>query len=542
MTNAIHITGSRDPKSNGQISLVHPAESYGRQEGSPLSESERRFREMIDALPAAIYTTDAAGRITHFNPAAAAFAGRTPELGTDEWCVTWKLYYPDGRPMPHHECPMAIALREGREVRGAEAIAERPDGTRVWFTPYPTALRDDSGRIIGAINMLVDITERKEAERTLREQTYRLATLNRISRDISRKLDQDEIIHQIVDIATELCGAEFGAFFYNVKNEDGESYMLYALSGAPKEAFSKFPLPRNTPLFEPTFRGASVVRSADIRNDPRYGQAGPLHGMPKGHFPVASYLAVPVVSRSGEVHGGLFFGHREPGRFTEAMEDLIAGVAAHTAIALDNAKLFQAAQLEIDQRRRAEENKELLFREMKHRVKNTITLSQAIAVQTLDDDEKRVAFLSRLHALAEAQDLLTEENWDRAALREVARRALAPYQKTLGDRLQTNGPNTWLSADRALAMTLLFHELATNAAKYGALSNGKGSVRVTWDVSEEPAQLNLCWQELEGPAVAPPRKKGFGSRLMERSVRGAGGNISVMFEPTGVICRVELPL
>ncbi len=129
-----------------------------------LRESERRFRQMIDALPAAVYTTDAEGRLTHFNPACVEFSGRTPELGTDQWCVSWKLYHADGTPMPHDECPMAIALKEGRIVRGAEAIVERPDGTRLWFTPYPTPLRDAEGKIIGGINMLLDITERKRAE------------------------------------------------------------------------------------------------------------------------------------------------------------------------------------------------------------------------------------------------------------------------------------------------------------------------------------------------------------------------------------------
>lgn len=130
-----------------------------------IEERERQFREIIDHLPAAIYTTDADGRLTHFNPAAVEFSGRTPELGTDRWCVSWKLYYPDGSPMPHNECPMAIALKEGRVIEGAEAIAECPDGTRRWFTPFPTPLRDRDGKIIGGINMLVDITERKEAER-----------------------------------------------------------------------------------------------------------------------------------------------------------------------------------------------------------------------------------------------------------------------------------------------------------------------------------------------------------------------------------------
>src|ERR1041384_7668167 len=128
------------------------------------SETGRRFREMFDALPAAIYMTDADGRLTYFNPAAVEFSGRVPELGTHQWCVTWKLYYPDGSPMPHDKCPMAIAIKEGRIIRGAEAIAERPDGKRVWFQPFPTPLRDANGRIGGGVNMLVNITERKQAE------------------------------------------------------------------------------------------------------------------------------------------------------------------------------------------------------------------------------------------------------------------------------------------------------------------------------------------------------------------------------------------
>lgn len=130
-----------------------------------LHESERRFRDLLGALPAAVYTTDADGRITYYNQAAIELAGREPRLGSDEWCVTWKLYHPDGSPMPHDQCPMAIALKEDRPVRGAEAVAERPDGSRVPFIPYPTPLHDESGALIGAVNMLVDITERKNAEK-----------------------------------------------------------------------------------------------------------------------------------------------------------------------------------------------------------------------------------------------------------------------------------------------------------------------------------------------------------------------------------------
>ena len=139
----------------------------------PFGESERYFRQMIDALPAAIYTTDANGHLTHFNPAAVKLSGRTPQIGTDEWCVSWKLYRPDGTPLPHDECPMAIALKQGRVIHGEEILVERPDGTRLWCTPYPTPLRDASGKVIGGINMLLDITERKHAEQRLHDSEQR---------------------------------------------------------------------------------------------------------------------------------------------------------------------------------------------------------------------------------------------------------------------------------------------------------------------------------------------------------------------------------
>jgi PAS domain S-box-containing protein len=129
-----------------------------------LRDSERQLQELIAAIPAAIYTTDAQGKITYFNQAVAELAGRSPTIGSDEWCVTWRLYHPNGTPLPYDQCPMAIALKENRAIRNAEIMAERPDGTRVPFIPYPTPLRDSAGKIIGAINMLVDVSERKHAE------------------------------------------------------------------------------------------------------------------------------------------------------------------------------------------------------------------------------------------------------------------------------------------------------------------------------------------------------------------------------------------
>src|SRR4029078_2672728 len=128
------------------------------------------------------------------------------------------------------------------------------------------------------------------------------------------------------DAATELTTAEFGAFFYNVVDDAGESYTLYTISGVPRDAFSTFPMPRNTEVFGPTFKGTGIVRSADITKDPRYGHNAPYHGMPPGHLPVKSYLAVRVRGRTGDVIGGLFFGHSTVGRFNEQHERLAAGI------------------------------------------------------------------------------------------------------------------------------------------------------------------------------------------------------------------------
>src|SRR5262245_44339540 len=150
-------------------------------------QGNARFREIIEALPAAIYTTDAIGRITFYNEAAAAMWGHRPTLGEDQWCGSWKLYWSDGTPLPHDECPMAIALKTRQPVRDVEAVAEKPDGTRVPFAPYPTPLFDSSGQLLGAVNMLVDLTHRKQAE----ENAQRLASVVESSDDgiISKDLE-----------------------------------------------------------------------------------------------------------------------------------------------------------------------------------------------------------------------------------------------------------------------------------------------------------------------------------------------------------------
>jgi signal transduction histidine kinase len=201
-----------------------------------------------------------------------------------------------------------------------------------------------------------DVTAQQDAERREKRARETAEVLNRVGSVLSAELNPERLTQTVTDIATQAVGAEFGALFHNVLDESGESYKLHTLSGVPRESFANLPMPRNTHLFGPTFRGERVVRSDDITKDPRYGQDPPHHGTPQGHLPVRSYLAVPVRSRTGEVLGGLFFGHSRPGVFTPEAEAIAAGIAGQAAIALDNASLFEETRRSGEALRRSNED------------------------------------------------------------------------------------------------------------------------------------------------------------------------------------------
>lgn len=422
-----------------------------------------------------------------------------------------------------------------------------PDGSLHWMNVRGTAERDSRGLPSRLVGVSLDITDRKRAEETLRAETENLELLNKIGAALGGNLELEAIVQIVTDAATQLSGAQFGAFFYNVLNAEGESYTLYTISGVAREAFSKFPMPRNTQVFEPTFRGTSIMRSDDIRQDPRYGKNDPYYGMPKGHLPVVSYLAVPVISRSGAVLGGLFFGHEKPAVFSERIERLVTGIAAQAAVAIDNANLLKSAQRELEERRRFESHQELLLAELNHRVKNTLAIVLSIATQTLrasDSPEAfRQGFEARILALAEAHNLLTDGNWEGASLRAIIERVLQPYRGAgtpryviEGNRDVRVGPKT------AVSLVMALNELATNAAKYGALSNSNGTVMVNWVVSDDPAKIHLRWQETGGPPVAAPHRTGFGSRLIRALSNDAAAEVMMDFAPNGFICTFDLPL
>jgi PAS domain S-box-containing protein len=293
----------KDKKSNGlrraavSPEPVHEQFILDATEGA--RESDQRFRAMIDALPAAIYTTDANGKITHFNPACVEFCGRTPTLGSDQWCVTWKLFYPDGRPMPHDECPMATSLKEGRVVRGAEAIAERPDGKRIWFQPYPTPLFDDSGQLMGGINMLVDITERKRAEVRIQSDADALTKLNELSSRLWKMESLREGLDEMLAATIELLGADFG----NIQILDPQRRVLLieAQRGFQKEFLDFF---REVSADDGSSCGRALrtgerIIVKDVETDPDF--APMLHIVRAAGY--RSVQSTPIIGRHGRPLG-----------------------------------------------------------------------------------------------------------------------------------------------------------------------------------------------------------------------------------------------
>jgi PAS domain S-box-containing protein len=448
-------------------------------QGENLAPGDGQFRQLLDALPAAIYITDAAGVITYYNEAAAALWGLRPELGKSQWCGSWKLYWPDGRPLPHDQCPMAVALRERRPNHGLEAVAERPDGERVPFMPYATPLYDASGTFIGAVNMLVDVTDRKRAEAS----AQRLASIVEFSDDAIISKDLSGVITSWNRGAERLFG-------YTAEEAIGKPITILI----PADRQDEEPA-----ILERIRHGELIDHYETVRR------------RKDGSLVDISLTTSPVKNAEGMIIGA-------------------------SKIARD-----------ISDRRRAHEQQALLVREIKHRIKNTMAIVQAIARQTLRaiSDSEREAFFARLRALAGAHDLLTVENWSQASLQDVVDRVLEPFKEQHRDRFLIDGPDgIRLDAQKSCLMSMALHELATNAVKYGALSTAGGWVHLGWEIlSDDPPQkrFRLRWQERDGPPVAPPEHRGFGSLLIQQALDGEQHKTTLEFDPQGVICTLEMP-
>lgn len=316
---------------------------------------------IVDSALDCLITIDGEGRIHDFNPAAEETFGykREEAIGRE---LAGLILPPSRREAHRQGLARVLATGESRVTgRRLELMAMRADGSEFPIEMAVSVVRTGDGVLF--IGFLHDISKRKrqEQERTLllaqeRDARNTAELLNHIAPTLLAELDPEKLVQFITDTATALVGAEFGSFFHNVINEKGESDTLYTLSGVSREAFAGFAMPQNVGVFGPAFRGAGIVRCDDITLDPLYGKDPSYDGMPNGYLPVRSYLAAPVVARSGEVLGGLFFGHPLPGKFTAQHETILAGIAAQAAIAMDNAGLFEKAQWAQNELKRSNED------------------------------------------------------------------------------------------------------------------------------------------------------------------------------------------
>ncbi|HUG53363.1 MAG TPA: PAS domain-containing protein, partial [Vicinamibacteria bacterium] len=319
-----------------------------------LRESEEQLRQLADSIPQLAWMAGPDGRSFWYNQRWYEYTGTTFEDMKDSGFHS--VHDPELLPEVLERWQRSLATGEPFEMefplRGADRVFR-------WFLTRVNPMRDASGRVVRWFGTSTDVDQVRRIRHALEEETRVLELLNRTGTTLASSLDLQALLQSITDSATQLSGARFGAFFYNTVDERGEAFLLYTLSGAPREAFEKFGHPRATALFGPTFRGEGVIRCHDVLEDPRYGGMEPHHGMPPGHLPVRSYLAVPVVSRSGEVIGGLFFGHPQPGVFDERTERLITGVAAQAGVAIDNARLYESVH-------KAAAERELLLESERH--------------------------------------------------------------------------------------------------------------------------------------------------------------------------------
>jgi len=434
--------------------------------------------ELLEALPVAVYTTDAQGRITFYNRAAAALWGHNPALGSSQWCGSWRLYWPDGRPMRHDQCPMAIALKEGREVRGVEAIAERPDGTRVRFRPYPTPLREPSGALIGAINLLMDITEEHDAHL----ESERLAAIV-LSSD-------DAIISKTLEgrITSWNAGAR-RIFGYEASEMIGQSIFR---------------------IIPPELQGEEYEILARLQRGERIDHYETVRVAKDGRRIDVSLTVSPLHDRSGKVIGA-------------------------SKVGRDITDRKRAEKL---QRVLTEE----LSHRVKNTLATVQAIASQSLMRAKSSGDFVSGFAGRLQALANAHTLLTRTQMQGADVMALVGEqvligaANGDKISCSGPSLMLD-PQTAVH----LALVLHELATNARKYGSLSVPSGRLSVTWEMR-SNGGCSLLLSWKESDGPEVSAPRTHGFGRALIDQTVRSHGGRTSVHYRRDGLRWEIELPL
>ncbi|MGK9171579.1 PAS domain S-box protein [Inquilinus limosus] len=422
--------------------------------------TELQWQSLLRTLPVAVYMTDPDGWITFYNDAAAQLWGVRPEIGKARFNGAWKLLRLDGTPVPHSQTAMARTLRAKRPILGVETVAERPDRSRVHFIPYPTPLFNAVGRLTGAVNILIDVTERHRAE----QAAQRLAGIVESSDDAILSKDLDGTI-------TSWNGGAQHLFGYTAEELIGKPIMILV----PLDRYDE---------------EAHIL--ARLRAGERIDHLETVRRRQDGSLVEVSLSVSPVRDASGRI------------------------VGASTIVR------------DITEQRRAQERQAMLLREMNHRVKNLFALASAVvnlsarsstrADQLVEAVQGRLRALSRAHELTLA-DIRRAKPDTPTSLHALIRTIVSPYEDWAGHRVLLAGPDVTVEGHAVTGLALVFHELATNAAKYGALSDPDGRVEI--NLGTEADQLDLDWLERGGPPIeATPRADGFGARLVDGTIKG----------------------
>jgi PAS domain S-box-containing protein len=563
-------------------------------------DGEKRLHELLNALPAGVYITDAAGRITFYNEAAAALWGRRPQLNSDRWCGSWRMFWPDGTPLPHDRCPMALAI-EGEAVvdgQGQEAVIERPDGTRVPFMAFPSLLRDSDGKVVGAVNMFVDITERKRNE----EMAQRLAAIVESSDDAIVSKDLNSTITSWNKGAEQIFGYTAGeiigkpiTILIPPDRQDEEDAIINRVRGGQRiEHYETVRLRKDGRLIDISLtvspirdargniigaskiardvgerkRSEAAVRRAeqefrDFVDNATVGMhwVGPdgiiiwanrtemdMLGFTRdeyiGHHIAEFHADQPVIDSILQRLSNRETLHNCEARL-RCKDGSLREVLINSNVLWDGDRFIHTRCFtrDVTERKHSEAQIAILAREAEHRAKNVLATVQAtVHLSHADTTEGlKQAIEGRIQALANVHALFVGSRWTGAELHSLATQELSPYCQEGEARARIEGPSLLLEPAIAQTIAVTLHELATNAAKYGALSQAEGRVQIEWSRAAD-GRLVLRWTETGGPPVKPPTRRGFGTRVMEGMIGGQlKGQMRFDWREEGLVCEIILP-
>ncbi|RWK56424.1 PAS domain S-box protein [Mesorhizobium sp.] len=444
-----------------------------------LTRQDNTHRQILDSLPVAIYTTDQHGTITYFNCAAAELAGREPEVGKDKWCVTFKLFTPDGKELPHDKCPMAIALKENRPVRNQEAIAQRPDGSFFPFLPYPTPIRDEDGNLIGAVNMLLDLTDRQCAE----EARFHLSAIVDSSFDAIVSKDLNTIIKSWNHGAERLFG-------YTAEEAIGRSVTMLIPADHQDEE------PR---ILERIRRGERVETYETIRQ------------RKDGSLVPVSLTVSPVRNATGHIIGA-------------------SKIARDITSARENEHRIRMLMREVNHR-------------VKNQYSVILSMIRGTNKRAKSPAEFEREVRERITALARSHDLLVMGDWKGVTVFELLLSQAKSFGNeeriSMSGPSIILSPNAvqylGIAFHELATNSAKYGVLSGDQGQISVAWNttGSGALRL----------FHLSWTETDGPEVQTLGEGGFGTVVLKRVAPEAiGGKGNLEYGPHGITWSVEAPL